>query len=230
MTLSEQIMADLAGEIASGAWPPGHRIPFEHELMVRYGCARATVGKAVNALAERGLLERRRKAGTFVAAPRIASAVLQIPDIRAEVEARGLSWRWRRLGLGMRRPDPKGRAASLGVNGPLLEVRGVHVAGGAPFAHETRLINLAEAPTAADESFATEAPGAWLLAHAPWSEARHEISAANPDLDIAEALRVPTRHACLVLERWTWRAGAGITYARQVFPGENFTLAASFAP
>ena len=230
MTLSEQIMSDLAGEIASGAWPPGHRIPFEHELVTRYGCARATVGKAVNALAARGLVERRRKAGTFVAAPRIASAVLQIPDIRAEVEARGLSWRWRRLGIGVRRSDPKSRAAALGVKGPLLEVRGVHVAGGAPFAHEARLISLTEVPAAADEPFTTEAPGAWLLAHAPWSEARHEISAANPELDVAEALRVPARHACLVLERWTWRAGAGITYARQVFPGENFTLAASFAP
>ena len=47
MSLSERIMADLAGEIASGAWPPGHRIPYEHELMARYGCARATVGKAL---------------------------------------------------------------------------------------------------------------------------------------------------------------------------------------
>jgi GntR family transcriptional regulator, histidine utilization repressor len=230
MSLSERIMADIAGEIASGAWPPGHRIPFEHELMARYGCARATVGKAVSALAARGLLERRRKAGTFVATPRVASAVLRIPDIRAEVEARGLTWRWRRLALAARRASLKGREAALGVKGPLLEVRGVHVAGGAPFAHEIRLINLAEVPAAGDETFLTEAPGAWLLAHAPWSEARHEISAANPDLDVAEALRVPARHACLVLERWTWRAGAGITYARQTFPGENFTLAASFAP
>jgi GntR family histidine utilization transcriptional repressor len=109
-------------------------------------------------------------------------------------------------------------------------VRGVHYAGGAPFAHEARLINLAEVPAAADEPFLAEAPGAWLLAHAPWSEARHEISAAHPDLDVAEALHVQARHACLVLERWTWRAGAGVTYVRQTFPGENFTLVASFAP
>jgi hypothetical protein len=32
------------------------------------------------------------------------------------------------------------------------------------------------------------------------------------------------------LERWTWRSGVGITYARQTFPGESFTLAASFSP
>jgi GntR family histidine utilization transcriptional repressor len=230
MSLSERIMADLAGEIASGAWPPGHRIPYEHELMARYGCARATVGKAVSALAARGLLERRRKAGTFVAAPRMASAVLQIPDIRAEVEARGLTWRWRRLALRHHRADPNGREAPLGVTGLLLDVRGVHYAGGATFAHEARLINLVEVPAAADETFADEAPGAWLIAHAPWSEARHEISAGNPGLDVAEALRVPARHACLVLERWTWRSGVGITYARQTFPGESFTLAASFAP
>ena len=46
--------------ILSGEWPPGHRIPFEHELTARYGCSRMTVSKALGELVEAGLIERRR--------------------------------------------------------------------------------------------------------------------------------------------------------------------------
>ena len=152
--LHRTITADLAGEIRSGAWPPGHRIPIEHELMVRYGCARATVSKAVHALAAQGLVERRRKAGTFVAQAHIQSAVLQIPDIAAEIAARGQAYRWIRLGWRIRRGPTDADAAGLGPVGALLEVSGLHLANAQRFGLEHRLINLAEVPNAADEDFA----------------------------------------------------------------------------
>jgi GntR family histidine utilization transcriptional repressor len=81
MTIADRIGSDIQRRIASGEWKPGHRIPFEHELVTQYNCARATVGKALTALVRTGLLERRRKAGTFVAYPHVQSAVLDIPDI-----------------------------------------------------------------------------------------------------------------------------------------------------
>ena len=37
-TFHHRIRADLEGKILSGEWPPGHRVPFEHELMAGYGC------------------------------------------------------------------------------------------------------------------------------------------------------------------------------------------------
>ena len=225
--LHRRITADLSREIASGAWPPGHRIPYEHELMARYGCARATVGKAVGALAAQGLVERRRKAGTFVAAPHVSSAVLEIPDIRAEIESRGQTYRWKRLISRIRRGAGEAR---LSADGPLVEVKGLHFAAAKAFAFEERLISLTESPLAADEDFTDQAPGAWLLANAPWTEARHEIAAVNPDPEAAEALGIPRSHACLSLTRWTWRQGAAVTYARQIFPGELIDLTARFAP
>ena len=228
--LHRTITADLAGEIRSGTWPPGHRIPFEHELMVRYDCARATVSKAVHALAAQGLVERRRKAGTFVAQAHIQSAVLQIPDIAAEVAARGQAYRWVRLGWRIRRSPPDADAAGLGPVGALLEVSGLHLANAQRFGLEHRLINLAEVPNAADEDFAATAPGAWLLSHVAWTEARHEIGAVNPNPDDAEALGLSRSHACLSVKRWTWRLGAGITFVRQLFPGEAFGLTARFTP
>ncbi|MGH6711039.1 MAG: GntR family transcriptional regulator, partial [Bradyrhizobium sp.] len=91
-TLYKQIRLDIERRILTGEWPPGHRIPFEHELMARYGCSRMTVSKALSELAQADLIERRRRAGTFVRRPKFLSAVLTIPDIRAEISALGRSY------------------------------------------------------------------------------------------------------------------------------------------
>jgi DNA-binding GntR family transcriptional regulator len=69
-TLYKQIRLDIERRILTGEWPPGHRIPFEHQLMTRYGCSRMTVSKALTELAQADLIERRRRAGTFVRRPR----------------------------------------------------------------------------------------------------------------------------------------------------------------
>jgi GntR family histidine utilization transcriptional repressor len=228
--LHQRITADIASEIRSGAWAPGHRIPFEHELMVRYGCARATVNKAVHALATQGLVQRRRRAGTFVAGPRIQSAVLHIPDIAAEVANRGQVYGWRRLGrrISGRPADPD--AARLGCDGPMMAVSGLHLADAKPLALEHRLINLAAVPDARNEPFLDIAPGAWLLGLVAWTEGRHEIAAINPEPDDAKRLGVPRATACLSVKRWTWRLETGIAYARQIFPGDAFGLTAAFTP
>ena len=88
-TLHARIRAEIEARIRSGEWPPGHRIPPETDLVAEYGCSRMTVTTAMAALAAEGLVVRNRRAGTTVARPRTHSAVLHIPDIRAEIEARG---------------------------------------------------------------------------------------------------------------------------------------------
>lgn len=230
-SLNRRIRADISQRILSGAWPPGHRIPFEHELMAEYGCSRMTVNKALGPLAEQGLIVRRRKAGTFVARPRIHSVVLDIPDIAAEVTARGEPYGYELLSRRVGRAGQR-EMNDLGLEAPvrLLSLRCLHRASGRPFALEERLINLDAAPEAADADFAAEPPGSWLLGHVPWTEAEHRISAAHPSRAAAAALGIASTAACLVLERQTWRGADRITHVRLVFPGEAYDLVARFAP
>src|SRR5947207_15803761 len=84
-TLYKQIRLDIKRRILTGEWPPGDRIPVEHQLMTRYGCSRMTVSKALSELAEADLIERRRRAGTFILPTTFLSTVLAIADIRAEI-------------------------------------------------------------------------------------------------------------------------------------------------
>jgi GntR family histidine utilization transcriptional repressor len=230
-TLHKRIRADIQARILSGDWPPGHRIPFEHELMCEYGCSRMTVNKALAPLAEAGLIERRRKFGTFVARPRIHSVVLDIPDISAEVTARGEPYAYRLLARTVRRATTSD-VEILGLDAPveMLSLRCLHCNSGRPFALEERRINLEAVPEARDVDFSETAPGTWLLAHVPWTEAEHRISAANPGRAAAEALGVAMTSACLVMERRTWRGADRITHVRLTFPGDAYDLVARFAP
>jgi GntR family histidine utilization transcriptional repressor len=199
--------------------------------MGEYGCSRMTVNKALAPLAEAGLIVRQRKLGTFVARPRIHSVVLDIPDIPAEVTARGEPYAYDLLARDVRR-GRGGDLERLGVAEPVevLALRCLHRASGRPFALEERLINLETVPEARDVDFAATAPGSWLLGHVPWTEAEHRISASHPSKAAAGLLSVEPTAACLVMERGTWRGSDRITHVRLTFPGDAYDLVARFAP
>jgi GntR family histidine utilization transcriptional repressor len=230
-TLHERIRAEIEAKILSGLWRPGHRIPFEHELTAQFGCARMTVSKAIASLVDAGLVVRRRRVGSFVAQPRIHSAVLDIPDIQGEIAARGQAYGLKLLASRRRKPDRHWLAeVQLAGGGDLLAVDCLHLADGQPFALEYRLIGLKAVPEAAQADFGTTPPGRWLLDHVPWTEAEHRISAVNADETMARLLAVETHAACLVLDRRTWRGDRDVTHVRQIFPGSAYDLVARFTP
>jgi GntR family transcriptional regulator, histidine utilization repressor len=230
-TLHQRIRNDIEGRILSGEWPPGHRLPFEHELMDTYSCARMTANKALSALAASGLVERRRRAGSFVARPKVHSAVLQIPDLKAEVENRGEQYGYElleRQKRGATRED-RGRL-EVHLREPVMALRCRHDAAGQPFALEERLLNLKAVPDAALQDFSIVPPSAWLVEHVPWTEAEHRISACGANAVAAAELAIEVGSACLVIERWTWRSGEPITAVRFTHPAMLYDLVARFTP
>jgi GntR family transcriptional regulator, histidine utilization repressor len=229
--LYQRIRNDLEAKITSGAWPPGYRVPFEHELMETYSCSRMTVNKVLSALADAGLVVRRRRAGSFVSRPRVQSAILQIPDLKAEVEKRGERYVYRLLDLRKRTVSTHDRAR-LGVDGrtAVLALRCRHEAEGQPFAIEDRLINLQAVPDALKQDFSITPPNTWLVGHVPWTEAEHRITACNADQAVAADLAIDEGAACLVIERRTWRNGEPITAVRIIHPGHLYDLIARFTP
>lgn len=227
LSLQRRISNDIEARIHSGALRPGDRIPFEHELVVLYGCSRATVSKALEALARGGLIERRRKAGSFVAHPHVQSAVLDVTDLQKLIVGRGETYRW---DLGLRRAAEAAELAESELSVPALRVDGIHLANGDPFGMETRFISLAAVPEAGEEDFADVAPGSWLLEHMPWTRARHFIRAVEATSEQAALLAIRPGAACLEIERSTWRLDQAVTHVRQLFPGNRHDLVAEFKP
>lgn len=226
--LYQRILSDIRGRILSGEWPPGHRIPFEHELSAEYQCSRMTVNKAMSELARTGLIERRRRSGSSVRRPQSQAAILEIRDIRAEVEALGLPYRYERVSLRLRKAGERDAGFSAGT--ALVELVCRHFAGAAPFCLEERAISLAAVPEAEEESFEAMAPGPWLLARVPWNAAEHTIRAVAADEHVAKMLGVPRHSPCLVVQRRTWSGDQPVTDVRLTYAGETHSLVARFAP
>jgi len=230
-SLHQRILGDLQGKILSGKLAPGARIATEHELAEAYDCSRMTVSNVLAKLARAGLVERRRKAGTFVTRPQSQAAVLEIHDIKAEVLALGRPYRFELVSRVSRRSAAADRERlDSKSTGRLIELVARHFAGPKVFCLEERLINLEAVPEAASESFQDVAPGRWLLDSVPWTAAEHRISASNASGSVASSLSVRSGTACLIVERRTWRAALPVTQVRLTYPGDSHQLVARFTP
>lgn len=230
-TLHQHILDDIEHHILSGEWATGTRIPYEVDLAVHYGCSRMTVNKVLTQLASAGLIERRRKAGTYVSQPRAHSAVLEIHDIKSEVESLGLVYSYTLKSRVIRKARTEERAwLDLAQASPVMQVTAIHKGGRAPFCVEDRLINLASVPEAEQQAFDMVAPGQWLLGQVPWSAAEHSIRAAAAGEEQARALDIKPGTPCLVITRRTFSAGAVVTRVELTYPGDRHELVARFSP
>ena len=231
VSLHQRILSDIEARILSGEWPPGHRIPFEHELTSQYDCSRMTVNKVMTQLAKAGLIERRRRAGSFVTRPHSQSAVLAIQTPKAEVQALGLPYRHEVVRSSRRKSTPADRhRLGLAAPGPVLALVCRHFAGPRPFCYEERIVNLAAVPEADGVDFTVVAPGTWLVERVPWSAAENRIKAIGAAAAEAEALQVSVGTPCLVVERQTWSLDRPVTAVRLIYPGSDYELVARFAP
>ena len=65
------VKKDLLDKITSGEYSEGTIIPTEHELSDLYNVSRPTIRKAVQILVDAGYLEKKKKRGTIVCAPKV---------------------------------------------------------------------------------------------------------------------------------------------------------------
>ena len=86
------IKREMFRRIRAREWPPGARLPGEVDLAAEFGCARATVNRAMRELATDGIIERRRKAGSRVRLVPSRQVTFEIPLVRAELTGDCLVW------------------------------------------------------------------------------------------------------------------------------------------
>lgn len=226
--MHEQIRKAFARKISVQDLKPGDRLPFEHELMRALKTSRMTVSRALQSLADDGLIERRRKAGSFVAKQMAFQTPVTIQIPRSEVEAGGQAYSYDLLSRA--RMNMGGNRDSTGRGGKILQLVCRHKADGAPWALEKRWINLDAVPGADLETFDTVPPGEWLLSNVPWNEAEHTISAVSANSETARYLDIDPGMPCLSVERRTWSGEASITHVILIFPGDRKTLSGRYRP
>jgi len=217
----QSVQDEVFRRIHAREWKPGELIPNEADLAIEFGCARSTVNRALRSLAESGLLDRRRKAGTRVAAQPVAKATLDIAVIRQEVETRGSRYAYQLITRAVAVP-PLGVSGAMqtAADAGLLHVRALHLADDAPYAIEDRWINTDIVPGALEETFQSLSANEWLLAHVPYTHGDIAFSAVQAAPEDAAILGVAPHSALFSIDRVTWDKAASVTNVRLLFtPG-----------
>lgn len=202
-------------------WKPGELIPHEADLAREFGCARATVNRALRGLADAGLLERRRKAGTRVALNPVRRAEFSIPIIREEIEGKGQRFGYRIFLREMRVPPPDVQARlQLNVAQPILYLKTLYTADSRPYVFEERWINSIAVPDVLDADFEVLSPNEWLVREVAFDGGDFTFSGVAATAEEAAILTCRAGEGLLVLERTTRHGGLMITYVRLLFhPG-----------
>ena len=220
----EAIRAEVTRRIRTRVWPPGGLIPSEEMLAQEFGVSRATVNRALKELADAGVLERKRKAGTRVAALPVRKATLDIPVIRQEVAARGQTYAFRLIRQELDQP-PVTVAARLGLlaGTPMLHLQTLHLAAGVPQVYEDRWLNPAVLPKPAPD-FTQISVNEWLVATIAFATGDIAFSAESATPEEAAALALHPGVALFITERCTWGTEAPITWVRLAHaPGYRLT-------
>lgn len=215
------IKTEVERRIAERIWQPGDMIPNEAALAEEFGCARATVNRALQALSDEGMLDRKRKAGTRVALNRVAKATLDIPVTRLDIEQRGAAYSHTILEQKTAIP-PKLILSrfGLGSDTTLLHLRSLHLSDEKPFLYEDRWINPTSVPGIEAVDFNQMSANEWLVQNVPFTTGDISFSADNANSEEAEILKATEGAAIFIVNRTTWDGRNPITSVRLAYaPG-----------
>ena len=216
------VKREVFRRIRSLDWGPGTLLPGEVELAAEFGCARATVNRAMRELSDDGIIERRRKTGSRVRLAPSRAVTFEIPLIRADVEARGAAYDYRLVSSETAAGAPGWLRDSLDLpaTARVRHVECLHLADGVPFQFEDRWINLAVVPRAEVADFEIMGPNEWLVGEVPYTTAEVRFSAFAAPPRVALLLGATPGAAVFVVDRTTWLAEAPVTNVRLHFaPG-----------
>jgi GntR family transcriptional regulator, histidine utilization repressor len=219
------IKAEVVSRIHRGLWPPGSLLPTEMELAEEFGCARATVNRALRELAEQGLVDRKRKSGTRVNVLPSKFARFEIAVVRQTIEDLGAAYRYALVHQSViLAPDWIVSQLSMQAGAKVMHLKCMHYADNRPFQFEERWVNIATVPGISQADLTTTGPNEWLLKEVPYTDAEINLSAVGADAVLSEFLATSVGTPLFRLDRTTWLDGKVVTFVRMTFrPGHAMT-------
>lgn len=224
--LYRQVKDYVVTRILAGDWPPGGRLPSEHQLTRKLGVSRMTAHRALRELTAEGWIARVQGAGSFVAEQKPQSALLEIRNIREEIAERGHAHACEVVKLVRERAGaevaqalevPRGRTVYHSIL--------VNREDGVPVQVEDRYVNSAFAPDYHKQDFTRTTPYEYLDTLGPMDAAEHVIEVVLPDRPMQRMLQVEAGAPCLLLTRRTWSDRLVVSRARSTYPGARYRLA-----
>ena len=126
----QEIADELRQRAKSAA--PGSLLPSESELSAEFSASRVTVRRALELVRDDGLIAARQGLGWFVSTEPIRQSLERLGTIESQVETSGRDAARKVIEFSFEAPPP--HVADLLGPGPVLRVKRLNLADGAPFA------------------------------------------------------------------------------------------------
>lgn len=219
----------IVAGVHSGRWRQGDRVPSENDLAARFKVARMTVNRALRELVAEQVLTRIQGAGTFVAATKHQTTLVQIRSIADEIAERGDRHHAQVLHLVEERADAR-LAAEFGTaeGTPLYHSALLHFENDEPVQLELRWVAPQLAPEYLAQDFSHATPSEYLMRVAPLQKVEYRIEAQRPDADVRRALRMGQNEPALTLHRRTWSRKRVASVVDLWHPGSRFQFTGHF--
>jgi GntR family transcriptional regulator len=204
------IEAQIAAGIAEGEFRVGSQLPTEDNLIKRFAVSRTTVRKAIQNLADRGLVEIRRGTGTFVAQPRVTQELTELTGFVEDMNALGHTSSARVIDHGVIAADAHvAQHLGLPLGARVTRIRRVRLANGVGMSlDETYLpVEIGEKVVTHDlemEPIFTLLEQRYAI---PLIEAEYKLEATSADRDVAAALEVEVGSPIFLIERTSYTVG-----------------------
>ncbi|MDX5407448.1 MAG: histidine utilization repressor [Chromatiaceae bacterium] len=220
-----QIKEYILSQIEIGAWPEHSRVPSENVLAEQFSVSRMTARRALQELNEQGILYRTQGVGSFVAALKSQSSLLEIRNIADEIYSRGHAYNARLLQL-TELPCPAVVASALGLkrNEAVYFSLIVHLENNQPLQLEARYVSPRLVPDYVRQDFNQQTPHQYLSQIAPLTEAEHLVEAIWPDDFTCRHLVLKKPEPCLRLTRRTFSREGAVSLAYLTAPGSRYRL------
>lgn len=226
---ARRVYLSLRDQISDGRLSDGENLPGEQRLAESYGVSRVTVRRALDALNEAGMIEKRAGSGTTVRASALAGkrASMNFNTLMPQLVEMGQSTTARLLSFSYSQaPDFVAQAMKWDSAEKVQIATRVRSADGTPFSHLTTYVPASIARNYSEDDLATtplfkllERSGVQIV------EAHQSVSATLAGPDVAEALEVAVGSALLSLKRVIRDVdGNGAEYLSALYRPDMFSL------
>lgn len=219
------IKQHLYSKIASGEWPEHHPVSSENALAQQFKVSRMTARRALQELADEGLVIRSKGSGTYVAPIKSQTSFMAIRNIADEVRSRNHDYRAHVHVL--RKETATAHVAELlqlEAGKPVYHSVIAHFENDLPVQIEERYVNPELVKGYLSQNYQEITPHEYLCEVSPLTEASHEIEAITPSPQLCQWLKLSKPEPCLRINRRTWSEAGVVTFAVLTHPGSRFSL------
>jgi GntR family histidine utilization transcriptional repressor len=167
--------------------------------------------------------------GSFVAADKPQSTLLQIANLANEIRQRGHDYRCKVLTVERVSATMEVAAAlDMRTGESVFHAVCVHLEDGLPVQLEDRYVNPRVVPQFAQQDFTLLQPSEFLVRNVPFDQIEHVVDAVMPTAEQAQLLEMDPAQPCLLLTRRTWSRGMPVTMVRCLHPSSRYRLGSRF--